>query len=139
MNSKIILWDDEALPLAEKRSRLMKLQRWFCRWDEGASCTTACITAADLFNREGLEAEWSCMIDTVKMAYPQNIYFESTLPEDRGWIRKFFESVGRVIHFCTTSVVKDGELGDNVKLLKSLPSIEWDAVWEFIDGNPVKV
>ena len=133
MRSRIVLWEGELSP-EEKRSRLMKLQRWLCRWDEGASCTSIDIWADNLFDRKGAESEWMCMIDTLKMAYPDEINIHTSLPDERGWIKDFFGHVGRNIYLYTHSETTEGELGSNV-IFRTPITEGWEHDWVFIDGN----
>ena len=129
------MWD-ESTPTEEKRSRLMKLQRWLCRWDEGASCDAIDIQAKDLFNRDGLESEWVCMIDTLRMAYPEDIHIHTDLPDDRAWVKNFFRDVKRKIYLHTDSPTTTGELGDNVLFCPPITS-GWEHDWHFVNGDPV--
>ena len=135
MRSRITLWDCD-IPIEEKRSRLMKLQRWLCRWDEGASCNVIDIQADNLFNTKGLEAEWMCMIDTLRMAYPEDIHIHTTLPDDRTWLKNFFKDVKRRIYLHTDSHVTDGELGDNVLFCAPSTTLELEHDWRFTDKDP---
>ena len=132
-----MLWDCD-IPVEEKRSRLMKFQRWLCRWDEGASCTAIDIWANNLFDRTGLEAEWICMIDTLRMAYPEDIHIHTGLPEDRTWLKDFFKNVKRQIYLHTDSPTVTGELGDNVLFCPPITS-GWEYDWHFVNGDPVDV
>lgn len=136
MRSRIVLWDENT-PTEEKRSRLMKLQRWLCRWDEGACCDTVDIWAGDLFNTEGIEAEWVCMIDTLRMAYPETINLHTDLPEDRTWLKKFLNNVKRKVTIFTPSPVDPNELGENVQTCEPITS-GWEHDWHFVNGNPIE-
>lgn len=131
MFGQIRLWEDcnrqcefcslndgrESTDVNEKRARVMRLSRWLHGENDSVKYDTFGLIGGELFCWSGLDTEWRCLADTIRLSPIKRLMIASNLLYDISDLIDFIAAADKPTTVCTSYDTKGRfKDGDEMKL-----------------------